>query len=300
VGGGHEDSSQDGRSVQRISTENFLVVSEIQCESMQEQYCMVMLIGAGWYVYRARFWRACSRSLWADVRLWCHTTQPHSRTERMTHIEATSKSPECFRTFKKYNLDATFAHKMWICASSANHLKYWYQVIWSILLYWLRFHWHIATLVGFFRILPRIFSLLIWMLIFMLLFFFDQSTRWPRYWGVLLSAKWVYSTQFGSNRFTSVEMAPNKLQMQVRKYFRRLPSVDRCVMAVWRGNYSVWLTVPSAWVALEACRDVVLGAVELKSHSLWASAAHHLHLRAQHYFTTYFYAPVSTIVSGVL
>jgi len=34
------------------------------------------------------------------------------RTERMTHIEATSKSPECFRTFKKYNLDATFAHKM--------------------------------------------------------------------------------------------------------------------------------------------------------------------------------------------
>jgi len=48
MGGGHGGGSQDGTSVERISSENFLVVvSEIQCDSKQEQYCRVMLMGAG-------------------------------------------------------------------------------------------------------------------------------------------------------------------------------------------------------------------------------------------------------------
>ena len=48
MGVGHGGGSQDGRSVERISSENVLVVvSEIQRDSKQEQYCRVMLMGAG-------------------------------------------------------------------------------------------------------------------------------------------------------------------------------------------------------------------------------------------------------------
>ena len=69
----------------------------------------------------ARFWRASNRSLCAVVRLWCHTTQPYSTTERMTHLRKQSKSldksPERFSILKKYSLDATCAHKASTCAS---------------------------------------------------------------------------------------------------------------------------------------------------------------------------------------
>ena len=69
---------------------------------------------------RARFWRPSIRPLCAVVGLWYHTTQPYSRTERMTDLQKQSQSflrnAKTFWDFKKHDRDATFAHKASTCA----------------------------------------------------------------------------------------------------------------------------------------------------------------------------------------
>ena len=75
-------------------------------------------------LFKELFLKVFRRSFVESISLWCHTMQPYSMTEHMTDLQKHSKSadgsPERFSIFRKYNLDATFAHRTSTCAQHPN------------------------------------------------------------------------------------------------------------------------------------------------------------------------------------